>query len=893
MTIQLTPVEEDSHAGAADIEVLRWLLGILRQSHSEWLNARVEDLERLPHGGQPQEQQEWVARALYEGSGRPDAVAHALDRELSAFRNRSLTGESHPCLWLRGVRATGAHGHGEHGVAVGMAIGIDSSGARTILGICSLGASTGKTWSHFLDDLVGRGLSGVRVVVLDPRPGLSGAVARVLPHAVVRRSREATLRDVLAAVPAAEQRLVTILLNSLYMQASAHDARVQHRRVVDQLAERYPEAAQRLNDAADDFLGSTEIPEAHWHRMLSALDADPATADSVRVTSLQSNFFVVAPSGNRHAGVAPRAPSSVIQGEATPVKAQDGPVRSTWSRWSPPKLGIARLGNILALPAAAASRNTEAPATRAAVWTTVLLVGPVVLATVLAHAVNVFNFPRYELDEGTYMSSAWAVLNDQITAYPYGYGHPPLGWIQIAIWTTLTGGFFTFGNALNTGRVLMVLFDAGSSLLVYLIAARVSGRRAIGLLAMVIFSFSPLSLLYQRQVFLDNIAVFWLLLSVFLVMISRSRMRYLIGAGLAFGCALLSKETIALFIPVIVYGLWLNLSRYQRVFGMVTFTYTVLALGFSLVLLALIKGELFPYAWHLPWDHHPHLSLLDTLAVQVRRSQSEGSLAQAWSHFWINGDPWLMVLSIAATIFNLLVGIWRRDRLFFALAAVSYWLLLLRGGVVLPFYVILLIPLAALNAALAADTLLSLVRRFRHAELVSAALVACLPVAFLANDAVRADPIFTQHPTAAQSQAVVWIRDNVPQQSVVVVNSYLYMDLRQPGGEGVGAAATYPYAHVYWNVAYDPELHDGLLQGNWDRIDYIVADSEMLHDITTLGGQMAVLEDAMKHSVLREEFRVQDNERLDMNAPAADQQIVISVYQVMHKLPPPTPFNRT
>jgi hypothetical protein len=99
------------------------------------------------------------------------------------------------------------------------------------------------------------------------------------------------------------------------------------------------------------------------------------------------------------------------------------------------------------------------------------------------------------------------------------------------------------------------------------------------------------------------------------------------------------------------------------------------------------------------------------------------------------------------------------------------------------------------------------------------------------------------------------------------------MDLHEPDGQGVGGGAAYPYAHVYWNVAYDPELYNLLLQGNWDRIDYIVADSEMLHDIETTGGPMTLIYTALQHSTLRAEFRADDS----------DGQIVISIYQVVHK----------
>src|SRR5439155_21663224 len=151
------------------------------------------------------------------------------------------------------------------------------------------------------------------------------------------------------------------------------------------------------------------------------------------------------------------------------------------------------------------------------VWleATVVVLG--MLFSLGVHALNMFNYPRYELDEGTYMSNAWATLHHHVTPYAYGYGHPPLGWIQIAIWVQLTGGFFTFGNALNTGRVLMLFYALGCSLLVYLIVRHISGSRSAGLLAMVICSLSPLSITYQRQVFLDNIGIFWFLLSLYLL----------------------------------------------------------------------------------------------------------------------------------------------------------------------------------------------------------------------------------------------------------------------------------------------------------------------------------------------------------------------------------------
>jgi hypothetical protein len=344
----------------------------------------------------------------------------------------------------------------------------------------------------------------------------------------------------------------------------------------------------------------------------------------------------------------------------------------------------------------------------------------------------------------------------------------------------------------------------------------------------------------------------------------------------ALGFAILSKEVFALFVPAMVFAAWLHTSRYQRLFGLLSFVYVLVGLGSTFVLLAVFRGELLPYAWHLPWDQHPHLSMLDTLVAQARRGGNEGQIGEAWNQ-WKQADPVLLPVGVAVIAFNLLVGAWRRRHLLLALMAVSYWALLLRGGVVLPFYVIPLIPLMALNAALAFDALLAGIGRLVPSVRVSAALSTILAAgaaaAIVTVDLNGSDLALTQHPTSAQTQSMTWVRDHVPHSAVVVINSHLYLDLRQPGGAGVGDGATFPHAEVYWNVAYDPELHDGLLQGNWDRIDYIVADSEMLHDITTVGGPMRLIQSALQHSILRQEFRADDN----------DAQIVISIYQVIHK----------
>lgn len=507
-------------------------------------------------------------------------------------------------------------------------------------------------------------------------------------------------------------------------------------------------------------------------------------------------------------------------------------------------------------------------------WLEALLVMIGLTASLVAHAFNMFNFPRYELDEGTYMSSAWAVMNGLITPYAYGYGHPPVGWIQIAAWVQLVGGFFTFGNALNTGRVIMLFYALGCSLLVYLIVRRMATSRTAGLLAMIIFSLSPLSITYQRQTLLDNIATFWLLLALFLLVVGNSRLFYVAGAAIAFGLSILSKEIFILFVPVMIYATLLYTSKFQRKFAMVAFIYTAIAITSAFILMAILRSELFPPGW-LPWDTHQHLSLIGTYIGQVKRGNTEGSFLASWDTWWV-GDKVLMICSIVTVAFNLIVGWWNRKQLLLALFAISFWLLLIRGGVVLSFYLIPLIPLVAMNAAFAANTILGWLGKLVRFDLVRAVLILGVIAAIVPYDIQASTLPLTQHPTTAQTQAMSWIRTNIPRNSFVVINSYLYMDMREPGGASVGSGAVFPFAHVYFNVATDPEIYKLILNNNPDRIDYIVADSEMLHDIQG-DPTYKIINTALNNSIPVATFKSPDH---SLN-------LVITIYQVQHKFGPP------
>jgi putative transposase len=70
-------------------------------------------------------------------------------------------------------------------------------------------------------------------------------------------------------VPKSAQGLVATLVRTVFAQPDAASTWAQHARIVDQLSERFPAAAELLADAAADLLAFTAFPKEHWRQVWS------------------------------------------------------------------------------------------------------------------------------------------------------------------------------------------------------------------------------------------------------------------------------------------------------------------------------------------------------------------------------------------------------------------------------------------------------------------------------------------------------------------------------------------------------------------------------------------------------------------------------------------------
>jgi transposase-like protein len=77
------------------------------------------------------------------------------------------------------------------------------------------------------------------------------------------------LRNLLTRVPKSAGPFVATLVRSVFAQPDAAAVHAQFDRVLEQLPERFPEAAEMLAEAAPDILAFTAFPFAHWKQIWS------------------------------------------------------------------------------------------------------------------------------------------------------------------------------------------------------------------------------------------------------------------------------------------------------------------------------------------------------------------------------------------------------------------------------------------------------------------------------------------------------------------------------------------------------------------------------------------------------------------------------------------------
>ncbi|RNL72529.1 glycosyltransferase family 39 protein [Streptomyces sp. I6] len=515
---------------------------------------------------------------------------------------------------------------------------------------------------------------------------------------------------------------------------------------------------------------------------------------------------------------------------------------------------------LTAAPAVAAARSAgprSGPAARPVVRfrssrPDLLLCGALLTAILLVQGWNIGNYPTLSDDEGTYLAQAWAVQQGEgLAHYTYWYDHPPLGWIQLAGLTWIPSLIAPDAMVVATMRGAMLLVSAASAVLLYVLARRLRLPRWAAGLAMALFGLSPLSVVLHREIFLDNLAVMWMLLAFCLAASPSRHLWHHFAAGLAAATAVLTKETMLVVLPALLVTMWRFSHRDTRKFA-VTGAVTACALiGFSYPLFALLKGELLP--------GEGHVSLWEGIVYQMSRPGSgfildEGTGSNGVLRSWLYYDLVLPVGGLAGAALLLLTlrrSVTARALAGPALAVAVLAVVALRPSGYLPaMYVIQALPfLALVLAGAAASAGHAVLSRRRHpgearplvlARRSAAVVLALAAAGYVVPRWYDGDrTAMTADANAPYRAAAVWLSTEVPEpaRTRVLVDDALWLDLVHAGYRpGLGAI-------WFYKADLDPAVAKTMPRG-WRDLDYVVASPTVRRDARDLPTVRAALENS-------------------------------------------------
>jgi putative transposase len=215
-------------------------------------------------------------------------LCEEIDVRVKAFLERPIEGDW-PYLWIDATYVKVRQNGRIVSVAVIVAVGANADGRREVLGM-QVGPSEAETfWTDFLRGLARRGLRGVKLVVSDAHEGIKAAVSKVM-NATWQRCRVHFMRNVSAHAGKSARRVVTAFMSAAFAQDDAEAAKVQWRKVADQLRPKLPKLAGLLDEAETDVLAYMTFPAAHRAKLHSTNPLERLNGEIKRRTEVVGIF---------------------------------------------------------------------------------------------------------------------------------------------------------------------------------------------------------------------------------------------------------------------------------------------------------------------------------------------------------------------------------------------------------------------------------------------------------------------------------------------------------------------------------------------------------------------------------------------------------------------------
>lgn len=189
-------------------------------------------------------------------------ICKELDILIKEFKNR-LHKDKHPFIMADAMYIKVREEHRVVSKALFIAIGINPTGHKEVLGFEVYDAEKYDTWKHFFEGLKSRGLRGIDVITSDNHKGLVEAIKECFTGASWQRCQAHFMRNILDKCPKKHLTDLASELKPMFSASTIQEARTLRDSIIEEYRDVAAEAMDVLDSGFEDSMTIMALPPKH------------------------------------------------------------------------------------------------------------------------------------------------------------------------------------------------------------------------------------------------------------------------------------------------------------------------------------------------------------------------------------------------------------------------------------------------------------------------------------------------------------------------------------------------------------------------------------------------------------------------------------------------------
>jgi len=227
--------------------------------------------EAYVQGVSTRKMEKLAKRLGIEGISRSQVseMTKGLNEQAEEFRNRPLTSNAYPVLWVDALYEKVRYAGRVVSMAILLVCGVNDEGRREVLAIEPMLEESRESYRQLFERLKERGLTKPSLIVSDAHKGLVAAIGECFPGVSWQRCKVHFMRNILVHVPHREKERFASLLKGIWMTTDLETAKQRAADLVDQYREKCPKAVETLEEGLEDALTFLAFPKLDARKVSS------------------------------------------------------------------------------------------------------------------------------------------------------------------------------------------------------------------------------------------------------------------------------------------------------------------------------------------------------------------------------------------------------------------------------------------------------------------------------------------------------------------------------------------------------------------------------------------------------------------------------------------------